>query len=77
MFYQDQIQTPHKLYEFAKQNVPSLNVEYFNIGDWEAEGKLLESRFAKVRQFQGMAQVSNALEEWLQRKNRETIHSCV
>ena len=25
--YQDQIQTPHKLYEFAKQNVPSLNVE--------------------------------------------------
>ena len=28
--YQDQIQTPHQLYEFAKQNVPSLNVEYFS-----------------------------------------------
>ena len=28
--YEDQIQTPYQLYEFAKQNVPSLNVEYFS-----------------------------------------------
>ena len=28
--YQDQIQTPYQLYEFAKQNVSSLNVEYFS-----------------------------------------------
>ena len=28
--YQDQIKTPHQLYEYAKQNVPSLNVEYFS-----------------------------------------------
>ena len=39
--YQDQIQTPHQVYEFAKQNVPSLNVEYFTVGDWEAEGNCL------------------------------------
>ena len=30
--YQDQIQTSHQLYEFAKQNVPSLNVDYFTVG---------------------------------------------
>ena len=51
--YQDQIQTPHQLYKFALQNVPSLIVEYFTVGDWETEGKLLESRFAKVQTVSG------------------------
>ena len=47
--YQHQIQAPHQLCEFAKQHVPSLNVEYFTIRDWESKGKLLESSFAKVQ----------------------------
>ena len=42
--YQDQIQTPHQLYEFTKQNVASLNFKYVNVRDWETEGKLLETR---------------------------------
>ena len=31
------------MYEFAKQNVSSLNVEYFTVGDWEAEGNCLRA----------------------------------
>ena len=51
--YQDQIKTPHKLYEFAKQNVPSLNVEYFTVGDWAAEGNCLRAALQRCGQCQG------------------------
>ena len=51
--YYDQIQTPHQLYEFAKQNVPSLNVEYFTVGDWEAEGNCLRVTLQRCGQGHG------------------------
>ena len=55
--YQDQIQTPHQLYEFAKQNIPSLNVEV-TVGDWEAEGNCLRAALQWCGQFQGLCHCS-------------------
>ena len=56
--YQDQIQTPHQLYEFTKQNVPSLNVEYFTVGDWEGEGNCLRKALPGTRQLHCFRHVS-------------------
>ncbi|MGH0172209.1 UNVERIFIED_CONTAM: hypothetical protein FKN15_006659 [Acipenser sinensis] len=51
--FHDQIQTPHRLYRFAKDSIPVLEVEYFTIAHWQAEQDFLEQRFLMVRTMPG------------------------
>lgn len=46
-----QILTPHDLYEWASQpaNVPGINVRYSSIDDYDAQKEILESRFKQFK----------------------------
>ncbi len=51
--YNDQIMTPHQLFDWASTNIPAVHFDYCSSADYEAEQKNLEQRFMKARAIPG------------------------
>ena len=51
--YNDQIMTPHQLFDWASCSIPAVHFDYCSSDDYEAEEKKLEERFAKSRTIPG------------------------
>lgn len=51
--YNDQIMTPHQLFDWASANIPAVHFEYCSSDDYKAEQKKLEDRFMKARTIPG------------------------
>ena len=51
--YEDQIMTPHQLYEWALENVPSITFAYCTTEEYEREKTYLEARFLKSKTIPG------------------------
>ena len=49
----DQIMTPHQLFDWATCSIPAVHFDYCSSDDYEAEEKKLEERFAKSRTIPG------------------------
>ena len=49
----DQIMTPHQLFDWASCSIPAVHFDYCSSDDYEAEEKKLEERFAKSRTIPG------------------------
>ncbi len=51
--YNDQIMTPHQLFEWASINIPAVHFEYCSSDDYKAQQEDLEQRFMKARTIPG------------------------
>ena len=51
--YNDQIMTPHQLFEWASEIIPSIHFEYCSLRDYEIEERNLQERFARSRTIPG------------------------
>ena len=51
--YNDQVMTPHQLFDWASCSISAVRFDYCSSDDYEAEEKKLEERFAKSRTIPG------------------------
>lgn len=57
MVYNDQIMTPRQLYDWAKENIPSVNFLYTTQEDHETENTFLEQRMVNAKTIKGTQQL--------------------
>lgn len=57
MVYNDQIMTPRQLYDWAKENIPSVNFLYTTQEDHETENTFLEQRLVNAKTIKGTQQL--------------------
>ena len=59
--YQDQLQTPLQLYQWAKENIPSVTFVYVPQAEYEEESKMIEMRLSTSKRIEGTQKLHSFL----------------
>ncbi len=66
--FNDQIMTPHQLYDWACVAVPSITFNYCSIKEYEGEKLSLQSRFENAKTIQGTRKLHSFIPAYLEIK---------
>ena len=59
--YRDQLQTPLQLYQWAKENIPSVTFVYVPQAEYEEESKMIEMRLSTSKTIEGTQKLHSFL----------------